>query len=73
MMLAGLVMLLVMTVLQLVVRDHLVPGGKLGAILDIVVVGLLGAGAYLLMARALRIREVTEVTALVGRRLPIRR
>ena len=73
MMLAGLAMLLVMTGAQLVVRDHIVPGGKLGAVLDIAVVGLLGAAVYLVMARALRIREVTEVTALVGRRLPIRR
>ncbi|MCW2844297.1 MAG: murein biosynthesis integral rane protein MurJ [Nocardioides sp.] len=47
------------------------PGaGKLHALLDLAVVGLVFLGLYLGLARLLRITEVTEVVSLVTRRLP---
>ena len=73
MMLAGLAMFAVMASAQLVVRDHLVPGGKIGALADIGIVGVLGLGTYLAAARAMRIHEVTEVTSVLARRLPVGR
>ena len=49
---------------------ELVPGeGKLHALLDLAVVGLLYLGIYLGVARLLRIDEVTDVMRLVTRRL----
>jgi putative peptidoglycan lipid II flippase len=43
--------------------------GTLRAVLDLVVVGLAYFGVYFALARLLRITEVTEVLALVGRRV----
>lgn len=70
---AGLGMLVVMAAVQLVVRDHLSPGRKVGALLDIVVVGAVGLVVYLLLARVMRIREVTVMTRQVTDRLPLGR
>ena len=47
--------------------------GTLRAVLDLVVVGLAYFGVYFALARLLRITEVTEVLALVGRRVRGRR
>ena len=53
---------------------HLLPGsGRLTAIGSLVVVGAVFLAVYLALARALRLREVSEVMALVTRRLPSRR
>ena len=48
-------------------------GSKVLALLDVVVVGLLGLAVFLGAARALRIGEVTEMLAMVRRRLPVGR
>ena len=49
---------------------HLVPGtSTLHALLDLVVVGLAYLGAYVVLARLLRITEVTDVMKLITRRL----
>ena len=54
--------------------NQVAPGSaKLDALLRIVVLGALGAGVYLGLARLLHIREVTEVLATLRRRLPIPR
>ncbi len=53
---------------------ELLPGdGKLHAILDLAVVGVSFLAIYLGLARLLRISEVTDVLALVTRRLPGRK
>jgi putative peptidoglycan lipid II flippase len=43
------------------------------AVLDLVVVGVVFLGLYVLLARLMRISEVSDVMALVTRRLPFRR
>jgi putative peptidoglycan lipid II flippase len=53
---------------------ELVPGeGKLHAVLDLAVVGLLYLGIYLGLAKVLRITEVTDVMRLVTSRLGSKR
>jgi putative peptidoglycan lipid II flippase len=70
---AGLVTLVVMAG-GLWAFNQVAPGStKLDAILRIVVLGALGAGVYLGLARALRISEVTEVLSTLRRRVPIGR
>ena len=50
--------------------SHLVPGtSTLHALLDLVVVGLVFLGVYVVLARLLRITEVTDVMKLLTRRL----
>jgi putative peptidoglycan lipid II flippase len=49
--------------------DLVAGDGKLVALLDLSVAGLVFFGLYLALARALRISEVTDVMSLVGRRL----
>jgi putative peptidoglycan lipid II flippase len=75
---AGAVMALVMVVLQRLIGSHIELHGfkgaeQLAALLDIVVVGLVGVVVYLGLARALRIAEVESMVAVVRRRLPIGR
>ena len=67
--LAGLVMFLVMLAARILVVAWLGEGGKLIALLDIVVAGALGAAAYLAAARLLHIAEVTDVLAMLRRRV----
>ena len=68
--LAGVGMLLVMGGV-LVLLAGSVPGSpKTAAAILIVVVGGLGLVTYLLLARLLRIREVTDVLGVLRRRLP---
>jgi len=72
---AGAVMALLMLGLQRLIGSHIELHGfkfaeQLAALLDIVVVGLVGVGVYLLLARALRIDEVSSMVAVVRRRLP---
>ena len=65
---AALVALVVMFAVQLLVLQ--VPGPRtITVLLDLVVAGGAGLGAYLLLARLLGISEVTEVTALLRARL----
>ncbi len=66
---AGLATLVVMAGLQYLIRDHLPGGAKVGALIDISVVGIIGALIYLLSARLLRITEVTEVISILLRRI----
>jgi len=73
MMLAGLAMFVVMAAAQYALESTVEAGTKLTAAIDIVVVGLVGLGVYVAAARLLRIGEVTEMLALVRRRLPIGR
>ena len=73
MLLAGLGTLAVMAGAQRLLGEHLTLGHKLAAVLDIAVVGALGLVAYLLLARAMRITEVTEVVGMLRRRLPMGR
>ena len=75
MMLAGLGMFAVMLVLQINVRDRIrldgvSHGAKLAALLDIVVVGLVGVVVYLALASLFRVTEVSSTLAVVRRRLP---
>ena len=57
--------------LQFLVRDHLPAAPKLAAALDIALVGALGRRAPTSpWPRLLRITEVTEVLAMLRRRLP---
>jgi putative peptidoglycan lipid II flippase len=49
--------------------DAWLPDGRGASILEIAVAGTLGAGVYLLLARAMRIREVSEVVGAVGGKL----
>ena len=44
-------------------------GGKLEVLVRLAAIGLVGAGSYLVLARLFRLREVTEVTALLTSRL----
>jgi putative peptidoglycan lipid II flippase len=54
--------------------NQVAPGtAKIDAVLRIVVLGALGGAVYLLLARLLRITEVTEVLATLRRRVPIGR
>jgi len=71
MLLAGLGTWAVMAVVQHVLSDHLALSHKVAALLDIAVVGCLGLVIYLALARLMRIREVTEMVAMVRRRLPL--
>ena len=68
---------LVATALAWIARTLLVdsvPGsGRLHALLDLVVVGAIFSAAYMGLARLLHLTEVTDVMALVARRLPGRR
>jgi hypothetical protein len=67
---AGLVTLISMEAVQLALRGLLAEHGRLAALLDIAVVGAVGLVAYVLMARILHIAEVTEMVAVLRRRLP---
>jgi len=71
MLLAGLGTWAVMAVVQHVLSDHLALSHKVAALLDIAAVGCLGLVTYLALARLMRIREVTEMVAMVRRRLPL--
>ena len=66
---AGLLMLIVMRGIQLLIVDHLPGGARIGAILDIVIVGAIGGAVYLFAARKMRISEVNEVVAMIQKRL----
>ena len=66
---AGLGTLLVMAAVQRLVGDYLPLGRKGAALVDIALVGSLGLVAYLLLARLLRVSEVTEVIAVLRRRV----
>ncbi len=70
---AGLLMFVVMELAQLPLSGMAESGSKVLALLDVVVVGLLGLAVFLGAARALRIGEVTEMLAMVRRRLPVGR
>jgi putative peptidoglycan lipid II flippase len=49
---------------------HLLPGDdKLTVLAHLVVIGLVGGGSYLLLARAIRLQEVTEVVGMLTARL----
>jgi putative peptidoglycan lipid II flippase len=53
---------------------ELVEGGdKLSVLVHLGVIGLVGGGSYLVLARLLRLEEVTEVTRMLTDRLPGRR
>jgi putative peptidoglycan lipid II flippase len=69
---AGLAMFVVMLAVRMVLVAHLSDTGKVVALVEIVVSGTLGTATYLLAARLLRIGEVTDVLALLRRRLPVR-
>ena len=71
--LAGLGTFAVMRLLQWVVSGWLTEHGRLSALLDIVLVGSIGLVVYLALARLMRITEVTEMVALLRRRLPVGR
>jgi len=58
---------------QLALRGLLAEHGRLSALLDIAAVGAVGLVVYLVMARALHVTEVTEMVAMLRRRLPGRR
>lgn len=73
MLLAGLAMFAVMELAQLPLSGMAESGSKVLALLDIVVVGLVGLLVFLGAARVLRIGEVTEMVAMVRRRLPLGR
>ena len=66
---AGLLMLIVMRGIQLLIVDHLPGGPRIGAILDIVIVGAIGGAVYLFAAQKMRISEVNEVVAMIQKRL----
>jgi putative peptidoglycan lipid II flippase len=68
--LAGLVTVVAMEAVQLALRGVLADHGRLAALSDIAVVGVVGLVTYLAMARALRIDEVTEMVSMLRRRLP---
>jgi putative peptidoglycan lipid II flippase len=68
--LAGLAMLLVMGGLLVLVAGRLPGSPKIAAILLIAVVGSVGGLVYLGAARLLRIDEVTDVLAMLRRRVP---
>lgn len=68
MLVAALVALLVMFAAQVAVTQ-LTSLGKLTLVLDVVVAGCLGLVAYLLVARLLRVQEVTEVIGLLQARV----
>jgi putative peptidoglycan lipid II flippase len=70
---AGLGTLAVMGGAQHLLADHLTLGHKLAAVLDIAVVGSLGLVTYLLLARVMRVTEVTEVLSMLRRRVPLGR
>jgi putative peptidoglycan lipid II flippase len=55
---------------RMLLVDHVPGSGRLHAVLDLAVVGSIFTAAYLGLARLLRISEVTDVMALVVRRLP---
>jgi putative peptidoglycan lipid II flippase len=67
---AGLITVITMETVQLALRGLLAEHGRLAALLDIAVVGAVGLVAYVLMARILHIAEVTEMVAVLRRRLP---
>jgi len=58
---------------QHLLAEHLTLGHKLAALLDIALVGSLGLAVYLVLARLMRITEVTAMVAMLRRRLPIGR
>jgi putative peptidoglycan lipid II flippase len=66
---AGAVMLVVMLLAQAGLDHVLDTRIRLSALLDIVVIGSLGLGVYLVMARTLGIAEVTDMVAVLRRRL----
>lgn len=70
---AGVVTLVVMGGTLVVLRQVLDVGSRLGAAIDIAVVGSLGLVAYLAAASLLHITEVTDSLAMIRRRSPVRR
>jgi putative peptidoglycan lipid II flippase len=66
---AGLLMLLAMRGIQLVIIDHLPGGARIAAIIDIILVGAIGAAVYLWAASRMRISEVNDVIAIIRRRI----
>ena len=68
--LAGLGTFLVMAGLQRLVTGRLTDPSRLMALLDIALVGTLGMVTYLVLARTMRVTEVTEMVGFVRRRLP---
>jgi putative peptidoglycan lipid II flippase len=68
--LAGLGTFVVMTLAQWLVSGRLTDPHRVMALLDIALVGGVGLVTYLLLARLMRVSEVTEVVALLRRRLP---
>jgi putative peptidoglycan lipid II flippase len=66
---AGLLMLLAMRGIQLVIVDHLPGGARIAAIIDIILVGAIGAAVYLWAASRMRISEVNDVIAIIRRRI----
>jgi putative peptidoglycan lipid II flippase len=68
--LAGLGTFLLMALVQRLVTGRLTDPSRLMALLDIALVGTLGMVTYLVLARAMRVTEVTEMVAFVRRRLP---
>jgi putative peptidoglycan lipid II flippase len=68
--LAGLGTFLVMALVQRFVTSRLADPSRIMALLDIALVGTLGLVTYLVLARSMRITEVTEMVAFVRRRLP---
>ena len=67
--LAGLVTFIVMRGVQLLIVDHLPGGARIGALIDIVIVGLIGGVVYLFAASKMRISEVNDVLAMVRKRI----
>jgi putative peptidoglycan lipid II flippase len=55
---------------RMLLVDHVPGSGRLHAVLDLAVVGVIFTAAYLGLARLLRISEVTDVMTLLVRRLP---
>ena len=70
---AGRLMFVVMELAQMPRSGMAESGSKVLGLLAVVVAGLLGLAVFLGAARALRIGEVTEMLAMVRRRLPVGR
>lgn len=60
----------VMSAIHGLLSDHLSTGSKGGALIDIVIVGSAGLATYLGAANLMHISEVTEVVAMIKRRIP---
>jgi putative peptidoglycan lipid II flippase len=67
--LAGLVTFIVMRGVQFLIVDHLPGGARIGALIDIVIVGFIGGVVYLFAASKMRISEVNDVLAMIRKRI----